>query len=96
MLPAGAPQPGWTGKAWACHVGAQETCGELLLFLDADTVLAHDAVTGLLDGGPLTTAFDGLAGRPSTYEIVSGSIEWRLAEPDVVEASAVRRRVHAE
>ena len=49
VLPAGAPPPGWTGKAWACHVGARATSGDLLLFLDADTVLAPDALDGLLE-----------------------------------------------
>jgi 4,4'-diaponeurosporenoate glycosyltransferase len=48
VLPAGAPPPGWTGKAWACHLGARGTRGELLLFLDADTVLAPEALAGLL------------------------------------------------
>ncbi len=28
---------GWTGKAWACHQGAQYAIGDTLLFLDADT-----------------------------------------------------------
>lgn len=28
---------GWTGKAWACHQGAQRATGDNLLFLDADT-----------------------------------------------------------
>ena len=32
--------PGWTGKAWACQVGAGIADGRFLLFLDADTVLA--------------------------------------------------------
>jgi 4,4'-diaponeurosporenoate glycosyltransferase len=49
VLPAAAPPPGWTGKAWACHVGARATSGDLLLFLDADTVLAPDALDGLLE-----------------------------------------------
>lgn len=48
VLPAGTPPPGWTGKAWACHVGANATTGDLVLFLDADTVLAPDALAGLL------------------------------------------------
>ena len=39
------PRPeGWTGKAWACHTGAEATTGDLLLFLDADTLLAPDAL----------------------------------------------------
>jgi len=48
VLPAPAPPPGWTGKAWACHVGADAAGGDLILFLDADTVLAPDALDGLL------------------------------------------------
>lgn len=39
---------GWTGKAWACHQGAAATTGTTLLFLDADTVLAPQALEGLL------------------------------------------------
>ena len=48
VLPAGTPPPGWTGKAWACHLGAQATSGELLLFLDADTALSPTALSSLL------------------------------------------------
>ena len=49
VLAAGSPPAGWTGKAWACHVGAEATTGDLLLFLDADTVLEPDALGGLLE-----------------------------------------------
>ena len=49
VVAAGDPPRGWTGKAWACHVGARETSGDFLLFLDADTVLATDALEGLLE-----------------------------------------------
>ncbi|WP_341230166.1 glycosyltransferase family 2 protein [Nocardioides salarius] len=48
LLTATPPPPGWTGKAWACHQGARATSGDLLLFLDADTVLGRDALAGLL------------------------------------------------
>ena len=48
VLPAGAPPTGWTGKAWACHVGAEASSGDMLLFLDADTTLAPGALGGLL------------------------------------------------
>ncbi|MEG9438410.1 glycosyltransferase [Edaphobacter sp. HDX4] len=30
-------EAGWTGKAWACHQGAQLAVGDTLLFMDADT-----------------------------------------------------------
>lgn len=30
--------PGWFGKPWACHQGAQAASGRVLLFTDADTV----------------------------------------------------------
>lgn len=49
VLTATAPPPGWTGKAWACHLGSRASNGDLLLFLDADTVLAPDALAGLLE-----------------------------------------------
>lgn len=50
VVSPGAPPPGWTGKAWACQRGAEAAAGDVLLFLDADTVLAApDALAGLLD-----------------------------------------------
>jgi 4,4'-diaponeurosporenoate glycosyltransferase len=49
VLSAGDPPPEWTGKAWACHLGARASSGDLLLFLDADTVLAPDALDRLLE-----------------------------------------------
>lgn len=38
---------GWTGKSWACHMGAENASGELLLFLDADVGLRPDALARL-------------------------------------------------
>lgn len=49
VLAASGRPAGWTGKAWACHLGARASSGDLLLFLDADTVLAPDALGGLLE-----------------------------------------------
>jgi chlorobactene glucosyltransferase len=37
---------GWVGKAFACHQLAREAKGDLLLYVDADTVLAPGAVSG--------------------------------------------------
>ncbi len=49
VVVAAPPLPtGWTGKNWACHTGAQHSREPRLLFLDADTCLAPDAVGALL------------------------------------------------
>jgi 4,4'-diaponeurosporenoate glycosyltransferase len=47
VLAAPPLPPGWTGKAWACWCGAQATTGPLLVFLDADVVLAPGALDRL-------------------------------------------------
>ena len=51
----GRPTPaGWLGKPWACAQLADAADGEVLVFLDADVVLAPHAVAaavGLLDDG---------------------------------------------
>jgi 4,4'-diaponeurosporenoate glycosyltransferase len=39
------PRPhNWVGKTWACHTGASESAGELLMFLDADVELDPTAL----------------------------------------------------
>ncbi|GDX81056.1 glycosyl hydrolase [Deltaproteobacteria bacterium] len=41
----GTPPPsGWAGKPWACARAASEATGEILLFVDADVMVAPDAV----------------------------------------------------
>jgi 4,4'-diaponeurosporenoate glycosyltransferase len=66
VVPVEGPPAGWTGKAWACHVGARATSGELLLFLDADTELAPDALDGLL---ALHDAHGGLVSVQPFHEV---------------------------
>jgi len=39
---------GWTGKAWACHQGAQRAIGNHLLFLDADTFFVDRGLDRLI------------------------------------------------
>ncbi|MEI6871799.1 MAG: glycosyltransferase family 2 protein, partial [Verrucomicrobiota bacterium] len=62
-LISGAPLPeGWVGKNWACHQLAQHATGELLLFTDADTIHAPDALRSLVAmgrkyGADLTSAW---------------------------------------
>jgi Glycosyl transferase family 2 len=48
VIPAGARPPGWAGKPWAVHVGANAAGGEWLLFVDADAVLAPGCVRAAL------------------------------------------------
>ena len=44
------PKPDdWTGKSWACQVGAENSAGDLLLFVDADTVLVPVALRILVE-----------------------------------------------
>jgi 4,4'-diaponeurosporenoate glycosyltransferase len=44
VLRSQALPPGWLGKPWACWQGARQASGELLVFLDADTVLEADGL----------------------------------------------------
>ena len=48
VLAAPTPPDGWLGKPWACHTGTSAVAGERILFLDADTWLAPDALRRLL------------------------------------------------
>lgn len=50
---------GWTGKTWACWVGASNAAHDLLLFIDADTRMAPDGYERIMrtasrTGGMLT------------------------------------------
>lgn len=40
--------PGWAGKNWACHQLAQAAQGDWLLFTDADTIWAPDALAAVV------------------------------------------------
>ncbi|GDX72579.1 glycosyl transferase [Cyanobium sp.] len=51
--------PGWCGKTWALHHGVKASCGEVLVFLDADTEpqppLLHNLVAALEAQGGLVS-----------------------------------------
>lgn len=41
---APALPPGWVGKSWACHIGAQDASQGVLVFLDADVRIPGDGL----------------------------------------------------
>jgi 4,4'-diaponeurosporenoate glycosyltransferase len=44
------PTPeGWLGKTWACSQGARIASGEILVFLDADTVLEENGLKNIIE-----------------------------------------------
>lgn len=43
------PPEGWTGKSWALWNGAQHSCGDLLVFIDADVELGEKAIEALVE-----------------------------------------------
>lgn len=91
VVPAGDPPAGWTGKAWACHVGAGVTDGDLLLFLDANTALDKDALDGLLrlhDGYPGLVSVQPFHTVVRPYEQLSSHFN----AVSVVASGAFRRR----
>lgn len=82
---AGPPQ-GWVGKTWACHLGADHAVGDVLVFLDADVVLAPDglerivacwqrkAPAGLLSVQPFHTtgqAYEQLSAYPNLVAMMA-------------------------
>ncbi len=42
--------PGWFGKQWACHTGAEAASGEILIFMDADARAASDLLVRSVNG----------------------------------------------
>lgn len=48
LLTGEALPTGWTGKNWACHQLAQQARGDVLCFVDADTLLAPSTMSSAL------------------------------------------------
>ncbi|HVR43432.1 MAG TPA: glycosyltransferase [Thermoanaerobaculia bacterium] len=49
VIDGAPPPPGWLGKPWAQHQGAEAARGSLLLFVDADITYAPGAVAAAVD-----------------------------------------------
>lgn len=71
------PPPGWLGKPWACQRLADEAHGDVLVFVDADVVLAPDAAVAgvqMLDEAGLSVVC------PYPRQLTSGALG-RLVQP---------------
>lgn len=60
---------GWTGKCWACALGAGQARGDLLAFVDADTELAPGALAAL--AAEVERQGGGLASLLTRYRMAS-------------------------
>ena len=45
MIQGSALPEGWSGKNWACEQLFQESMGDLVLFIDADTILSYNTIS---------------------------------------------------
>ena len=76
---AGAPLPdGWLGKPWACQQLADAAQGDVLVFVDADTVLAPGAVgaaASMLDGLDLVSPYPRQE-APGLTGLVQPLLQW--------------------
>ena len=77
---------GWFGKQWACENGARASTGEIILFADADTVLAPDLITRSVNAMARTGA--DLFTVAGSQEIVT--IWEKLIQPQVFAIMATR------
>jgi chlorobactene glucosyltransferase len=81
----GAPLPvGWLGKHWACHQLAQAARGELLLFVDADThcapqALAHAVAALQVERADLVSVFPRQQVGSWAEGMVVAIMQWSLS-----------------
>lgn len=77
---------GWFGKQWACQNGASAATGGLLLFLDADTRLAPEAIVRAVNAARRTDA--DLLSVLSQQEL--DSFWERVVQPQILSTIAAR------
>jgi hypothetical protein len=79
-LICGQPLPdGWLGKPYACHQLAAAASSTILVFVDADVVLAPDAVAaavGLLDGFDLVSPYPRIVSEGPGERLVQPLLQW--------------------
>jgi 4,4'-diaponeurosporenoate glycosyltransferase len=74
VVAAGELPSGWRGKAWACHRGAAEATGDVLVFLDADTRMSPGGLRRLryaLEGGVAAVSVCPYQDVPQPHEQLS-------------------------
>jgi hypothetical protein len=72
-----SPPTGWLGKAWACHRLAEAAHGSVLVFVDADVVLAAKAVAATVHL-LRTSGLDLVSPYPKQ---LAGTVAERLVQP---------------
>jgi len=55
---------GWSGKNWACYRGYLRSTGDILLFIDADTVLSSSSTISMAVSHLIEQKLDALTARP--------------------------------
>lgn len=73
----GGPPKGWLGKPYACQRLAEATAADLLVFVDADVILAPDAVAAAVAA---LRADDASFGSPWPRQVAVGPMQ-RLVQP---------------
>jgi hypothetical protein len=79
VLAGTEPPPGWYGKPHACTQLAAHATGEVLVFVDADVVLAPHAVSaavGSLDGVDLVSPYPRLIARSAGERLIQPLLPW--------------------
>lgn len=75
------PPEGWLGKPWACHRLSGEATGSVLVFVDADVVLAPDAVAAAVDlmratGNDLVSPYPRQLAESPLERLVQPMVNW--------------------
>ena len=81
MLHGKAVPRGWLGKHWACHQLVLAATGELVLFVDADTVVGTDVVRDAVDAmcdeeADLLSLIPTRVARPWPDRLMSAVVGW--------------------
>lgn len=91
VVSTGGPPDGWTGKTWACHVGAEHAAADaepdgVVVFLDADVFLAPDAIARLVAAHAASAENGLLSVQP--YHVTARSFEQLSAIANLVAVMA--------